>query len=315
MIQPMAHSPYEVFSRGEWAALRADTPLTLSEADLAGLRGQNEVISLREVEEIYLPLTRLINLYVTATQQLHQVSTSFLSSPTARVPYMIGLAGSVAVGKSTTARILQALLSRWKDHPSVALVTTDGFLYPNAELEARGLSWRKGFPESYDLQALIRFVSEIKSGKPHVEIPVYSHHDYDIIPGERQRIEQPDIMIVEGLNVLQTSAEANSPPPRVFISDYFDFTIYVHAEEEVIQEWYVERFLSFCEIARTDPTSFFRRFISLSDLKARQHAKKIWRDINKINLLENILPTRERARLILNKEHDHSVQSVQLRKL
>lgn len=307
--------PYVHFSRAEWGQLRADTPLTLSEADLAQLRGLNERVSLDEVVEIYLPLSRLLNLYVAATQGLYRATAAFLGNPAPKVPYVIGMAGSVAVGKSTTARILQALLCRWPDHLTVDLVTTDGFLYPNRVLESRGIMHRKGFPESYDVRALIQFVYDVKAGLPQVRAPVYSHLVYDIVPGQFQVVDQPDIMILEGLNVLQAGESTPGRRPRVFVSDFFDFSIYVDAEVEDIREWYIARFLTLRHTAFRDPSSYFHRDASLSDQDARARASTIWKDINEVNLMENILPTRERAHLILEKGGDHSVRCVQLRKL
>ncbi|HYD08994.1 MAG TPA: type I pantothenate kinase [Acidimicrobiales bacterium] len=301
--------PYLTFDREDWAALRAATPLTLSEADLDELQGINERISLDEVVEVYLPLSRLMNLYVGAAQQLHQVADTFLGQPGSKAPYVIGVAGSVAVGKSTTARILQALLSRWPNHPVVDLVTTDGFLFPNAELDARGLMARKGFPESYDVRRLVQFVSDVKSGVPEVRAPVYSHEVYDIT-GEELVVRSPDVLILEGLNVLQAPSSRGS-----FVSDWFDFSIYVDADEDHIVQWYVERFMTLRETVFQNERSFFRHYAALSDDEAVETAKSIWYSINGPNLTENILPTRDRASLVLKKGADHGVAEVKLRKL
>jgi type I pantothenate kinase len=311
-------SPFVEFDRPEWARLRAATPLTLSEEELAELRGINERINLDEVAEIYLPLSRLLNLYVSGTQSLVKATDTFLGTIPAAVPYVIGIAGSVAVGKSTTARILQALLSRWPDHPTVDLVTTDGFLYPNRILEERGLMTRKGFPESYDRRRLVQFMIDLKSGASKVLAPVYDHETYDIVAGEEKVVRRPAIVIVEGLNVLQTGDTSDGSPTRslpLFVSDFFDFSIYVDADEDHIEEWYVERFLTLCETVFRNERSFFRRFSDLSVAEATATAKSIWKEINWTNLKENIEPTRERARLILRKGRDHSVMSVLLRKL
>lgn len=311
----MPQSQYITFDREEWSRLRNSTPLTLTEEDLDKLRGINEMISLQEVEDIYLPLSRLLNLYVAATQNLHKATHTFLGNSTAKVPYVIGIAGSVAVGKSTTSRILQALLARWPNHPKVDLITTDGFLFPNAVLEARGLMKRKGFPESYDRRRLVKFVAEVKAGEPVVSAPIYSHLAYDILPDQQQVVMQPDIMILEGLNVLQTGAGATNNDSLVFVSDYFDFSIYVDADEQFIKKWYVERFLTLRRTAFQNPASYFHRYADLSDEQAKETALRIWNEINGINLRQNILPTRSRADLILEKSADHSIKRARLRKL
>jgi type I pantothenate kinase len=272
-------------------------------------------VFLDEVIDVYLPLSRLLNLYVSATQNLYRVTDTFLGKPTSKVPYVIGIAGSVAVGKSTIARILRALLARWPDHPAVDLVTTDGFLYPNRVLEERGLMSRKGFPESYDLRRLVRFVSDVKSGNPEVAAPVYSHLAYDVLPGETKLVRQPDVMILEGLNVLQAGNGRQSNIPGTFVSDLFDFSIYVDAEDEDLERWYVDRFLTLRDTVFQDKDSYFNRYASLSTQEARELASGIWAEINGPNLVQNIKPTRDRARLILEKGPDHSVRSVRLRKL
>jgi type I pantothenate kinase len=306
---------YLQFTREEWGRLRAATPLTLTEENLAELHGINERISLDEVALVYLPLSRLLNLYVAATQNLRQTSDTFLGAIPAPVSYVIAIAGSVAVGKSTTARVIQALLSRWPNHPKVDLVTTDGFLFPNSVLESKGLMGRKGFPESYDLRRLLNFLSDLKSGQPEIEIPVYSHEAYDVLPNRTQVIRQPHIVIIEGLNVLQTGQGGKSAPPLTFVSDYFDFSIYVDAEEAHIQQWYVDRFLTFQRTVFQSEASYFHRYAGLNLEQATATAQQIWNSINAVNLRSNILPTRERAHLILEKARDHSVQGIKLRKL
>ncbi|QRF24190.1 type I pantothenate kinase [Alicyclobacillus sp. TC] len=307
-------SRYITFTRDEWAQLRASTPMPLTEEDLVKLHGINEQVSLSEVDEIYLPLSRLLNLYVDATRNLYLASSRFLGHLEEKVPYIIGIAGSVAVGKSTTARIIQALLERWPSHPRVDLVTTDGFLYPNHVLEERGLMNRKGFPESYDVRSLIRFLADVKSGKPAVSAPVYSHLTYDIVPGEYKVVEHPDIVIVEGLNVLQTGGTTTTKP-QLFVSDFFDFTIYVDAEEHQIKQWYIERFQKLRETAFRKRESYFQRYSLLSEEEAISTASQIWDTVNAVNLRENILPTRARAQLILTKGPHHAVQLARLRKL
>jgi type I pantothenate kinase len=311
----VAFSPYIVYSRDDWAALRADTPMPLSEAELENLSGLTERASKQEVVEIYLPLSRLLNLYVEALQELHGAATRFLRKGDAKMPFIIGLAGSVAVGKSTTGRVLQALLARWPSHPSVELVPTDGFLFPNAVLEERGLMTRKGFPESYDLTRLLNFLAEVKSGRERIEAPVYSHLVYDVLPDQAIVIERPDIVIVEGLNVLQPAKLPKDGAAIPFVSDFFDFSIYIDAADGLIEDWYVERFLRLRQTAFRDPASYFHRFATLSEEEARAIGLSLWQTINLVNLTENILPTRQRADLILRKGQDHAVETVSLRKL
>lgn len=309
-------SPYISFTRENWETLRMSTPLTISEEDLAKMRGINEQISLEEVAKIYLPLSRLLNLYVLETRRLYEVTNTFLGTLQKKVPYIIGIAGSVAVGKSTTARIIQALLASWPTQPRVSLVTTDGFLYPNKLLEEKGIMKRKGFPESYDVRRIIEFLREVKSGCRETKVPVYSHLSYDIIPGQYQLVDQPDILIVEGVNVLQTFQNSkNNGKPYVFISDFFDFTIYVHAEEKDIKRWYIERFQTLRRTAFQDKTSYFHQYTKLSEDEATNFAEEVWEEINAVNLKKNIYPTINRARLIIEKRYDHSVQNIMLRKL
>jgi len=308
-------SPYRVFSRADWAALRADTPMTLDKSEIARLRSLNDRLDMAEVEEIYLPISRLLSLYVAATQRLFRSQQHFLGTEDAKMPYIIGVAGSVAVGKSTTARVLQALLARWTNVPKVDLITTDGFLFPNAILEREGLMEKKGFPESYDLPALLRFLADVKAGRRPVRAPVYSHLVYDVLPNHWVEVDRPEILIVEGLNVLQTGGLPRDGKAIPFVSDFFDFSVYLDADEDVLRGWYVDRFLALRQTAFRDPKSFFHRYAQLSDAEAIATATAIWTRINLVNLHENILPTRPRADLILKKGASHLVEGVALRRL
>jgi type I pantothenate kinase len=307
-------SPYLCFERAEWARLRDGQPLPLDDAELRSLRSLNDAISMEEVADIYLPMVRLIQMYLEAQQQLYQVTNVFLGNPAQRVPYVIAIAGSVAVGKSTTARILQTLLARVPGEPKVDLVTTDGFLYPTAELEARSLMRRKGFPESYDRRKLLAFVADVKSGLPNLEVPLYSHLTYDRIPDQVQIVDRPDVLIIEGLNVLQRGG-GRAGRPQVYLADFFDFSIYVDANEQHLRQWYIERFMRLRDTAFRDRASYFHRYANLSDEEAISTAQRIWSEINEPNLHANILPSRERARLILQKGAGHALQKVYLRKL
>lgn len=313
----MRPEAYQTFSRTEWAKLRANTPLTLSQEDLLSLRGLNERVSLEELADVYLPLSRLLNLHVRAARNLNGVTDTFLGRPVTGHTYVIAVAGSVAVGKSTFARILQALMARWPDHPAVDLVTTDGFLYPLRTLEEKQLMSRKGFPESYDAKRMVQFLADVKAGQPEVRAPVYSHQSYDIVPDQWQVVRRPDVLIFEGLNVLQPGLAGGSGgrPASVILSDFFDFSIYLDASTSDIAAWYLDRFRLLQSTVFQQPTSYFHHYKDLGPEEASAAGRRIWSSINEVNLTENILPTRERAHVVLYKDADHSIARVSLRQI
>jgi type I pantothenate kinase len=308
-------SPYRVFTERQWSRLRADTPMTLTAKEVAQLQGLNAPISMEQVEAIYLPLSRLLAFYAESTVGLHQATQDFLGTRDGKTPFIIGVAGSVSVGKSTTSRVLRELLARWPASPKVDLITTDGFLFPNAILESEGLMSKKGFPESFDRPRLLKFLSDIKAGKRHVRAPVYSHFYYDVMPGHAVTVDKPDILIVEGLNVLQTRELPRDGRAVPFVSDFFDFSVYMDADEELLRQWYVDRFMHLRETAFRDPGSYFHKFSRITDKEAVDTANTIWSNINLVNLRENILPTRPRADLILTKNSSHRISKVALRKI
>src|ERR671911_1508845 len=310
-----ALGPYVERSRADWAELAASTPMALDAATLERQRALDDPSALLDVRALSLPLTRLLSRYFWHTSELHRSTNDFLQLDVGRTPFVIGIAGSVAVGKSTTARLLRELLAGWPEHPRVSLVTTDGFLLPNAELERRGLMERKGFPESYDRRALLRFVMAVKSGAAEVAAPVYDHLGYDIVPGAEVTVQRPDILIVEGLNVLQPARVRSDGTTGLAVSDFFDFSVYVDADADVVRDWYVHRFLRLRETAFRDPRSYFTRYAVLTPEQAVRQARHLWDTINGPNLTQNILPTRGRATAILRKDADHRVQWVRIRKV
>lgn len=308
-------SPYLSFTRDEWRQYRLDMPFPLTETEISALHGQTETVSGQEVEQIYLPLSRLLSLYVSATQGLYGATSRFLGVTEPKVPFIIGIAGSVAVGKSTTSRVLKALLSHWPNHPRIAVITTDGFLYPNSKLIEFGMMERKGFPESYDIENLLQTLHALKSGSDRVEVPIYSHHHYDILSDKTQLVEKPDVVILEGLNILQTRTDNPFTERQIFLSDYFDFSLFVDADTDLIKQWYITRVLSFWNGPFQQESSYFHFLAKMNKEEVIKFAERVWREINEINLKENILPFRQRAQLILKKAADHSVQEVKLRKL
>ncbi|WP_052101802.1 type I pantothenate kinase [Porphyromonas cangingivalis] len=308
-------SPFQSFTRQEWSRLDDHPDFPLQEINLSKLQGLNEPLTFEEIQDVYLPLCRLLQIHITHRKRLHAEYDTFFHRRGVKIPYVIGIAGSVAVGKSTTARVLRKLLSMNPATPHVDLITTDGYLYPNAELEARGILNRKGFPESYDAVRLLSFLSAVKSGRPNLESPIYSHLYYDVIPDEVQIVNNPDILIVEGINVLQVQTVPGKAKRQVFVSDFFDFSIYVDADISDIREWYIERFLKLQRTAFQDPDSFFTRYANLSEEEARRLGNSIWEEINLVNLEQNIQPTRFRSDLILEKGHNHAIRGVRLRKV